>query len=341
MPLEFKDYYQLLGVPRSASAEDIKKAFRTLARKYHPDVAKDKKMAEAKFKEINEAYEVLGDPENRKKYDQLGADWKQGAQFRQPPPGREGAFRQTAGRGAGGEDFNFEFEGPGFSDFFEQFFGGRAGAGRSGGFSPFGSHRSAGGADESWEQSASAQRGQDVRGDILITLEEVLKGAMRAITVRRTNARTGQEETQTYQVRIPAGVRAGQSIRLRGKGDAGFAGGSAGDLYLRVRYAQHPDFETRGPDLIGSLQLAPWEAILGATVPVQTLEGTVSLKVPAGTQQGYQLRVRGKGLPAGAGKMGDLYVGVSIQVPPQSSEDEKRLWKQLAAKSAFNPRTAV
>jgi curved DNA-binding protein len=337
MPVEFKDYYQTLGVPRNASVEDIKKSFRTLARKYHPDVAKDKKMAESKFKEINEAYEVLGDPENRKKYDQLGADWKRGAEFRQPPPGRGGAFRQTAGRGAGGEEFDFEFEGTGFSDFFEQFFGGRSS--RFGGASPFGSRRSAGGADERWEQAAEAQRGQDVRGDILISLEEVLKGAMRAITVRRTNARTGQEESQTYQVRIPAGVRAGQSVRLRGKGDAGFAGGSAGDLYLRVRYAQHPYFETRGADLIGSLELAPWEAILGATVPVQTLEGTVSLKVPAGTQQGYQLRVRGKGLPAGGGKIGDLYVGISIQVPPYSSEEEKNLWRQLAAKSTFNPRT--
>ncbi len=337
MPVEFKDYYQILGVQRNAAPEDIKKAFRTLARKHHPDVAKDKKTAEVKFKEINEAYEVLGDPENRKKYDQLGVNWKQGAQFQQPPPGRGGPFRQTAGRG--GEEFDFEFEGTGFSDFFEQFFGGQAG--RSGGSSPFGSRRPAGGANEGFRQSTAAQRGEDVRGDILITLEEVLKGGMRAITVRRTNARTGQEESQTYQVRIPAGVRTGQSIRLRGKGDAGFAGGSAGDLYLRVRYAQHPDFETRGADLVGSLELTPWEAVLGATVPVRTLEGTVSLKVPAGTQQGYQLRVRGKGLPAGNAKSGDLYVAVSIQVPPQISEEEKLLWKQLAAKSAFNPRAVV
>ncbi|HCE47039.1 MAG TPA: J domain-containing protein [Lentisphaeria bacterium] len=336
MPVQYKDYYQILGVSRNASVDDIKKSFRTLARKYHPDVAKDKKTAEAKFKDINEAYEVLGDPENRKKYDQLGADWKQGSQFRQPPPGRDGAFRQAPGRGAGGEEFDFEFEGTGFSDFFEQFFGGRAG--RPGGSSPFGSRGFPGGADQARGQYTAAQRGEDIRGDILITLEEVLKGAMRAITVRRTNARTGQEESQTYQVRIPAGVRAGQSIRLRGKGDAGFAGGSAGDMYLRVRYAQHPDFQTRGADLVGSLELAPWEAVLGATVPVQTLEGKISLKVPAGTQQGYQLRVRGKGLPAGNAARGDLYVGVSIVVPPQCGEEEKRLWKQLAAKSTFNPR---
>ena len=239
---------------------------------------------------------------------------------------------------ADGEEFDFKFEGAGFSDFFEQFFGGRAG--HPGGSSPFGSRWSTGGADEMREQSAAAQPGQDVRGDILITLEEVLKGAIRAITVRRTNARTGQEESHTFQVRIPAGVRAGQSIRLRGKGDAGFAGGGAGDMYLRVRYAQHPDFQTHGADLIGNLELAPWEAVLGATIPVQTLEGKISLKIPPGTQEGYQLRVRGKGLPVGNAKRGDLYVGVSIQIPPQSSEDEKRLWKQLAAKSTFNPRPA-
>lgn len=334
MPVQFKDYYQILGVQRNASADDIKKSFRTLARKYHPDVATDKKTAETKFKEINEAYEVLGDPENRKKYDELGANWKQGAEFRQQP-GRSGPFRQSTGRGMGGEEFNFEFEGTGFSDFFEQFFGGRSG--RS---SPFGSRSPfAGRENQPWERSNAAERGQDVRGDILITLEEVLKGAMRSITVRRTNARTGQEESQTYQVRIPAGIKEGQSIRLRGKGDEGSAGGSAGDLYLRVRYAQHPEFQVNDADLIGSLELAPWEAVLGATISVPTLEGNILLKVPPGTQQGHKLRVRGKGLPAGNDRRGDFYVEVSIQVPPQSSEEDKRLWKQLASKSTFNPRT--
>jgi curved DNA-binding protein len=328
MPADFKDYYRVLGVPPKATDEEIKKAFRTLARKYHPDVAKDKKMAEEKFKEINEANEVLSHPESRRKYDQLGADWKTGGESR-PPPGRTGG--RSAGRGAGGDEYDFQFEGTGFSDFFEQFFGGRAG--RSRGASPFDPN----GVDGT-EEPQQALRGQDIRGDILITLDEVLTGAMRAISVRRTNARTGQEETETYQVRIPAGVQAGQSIRVPGKGGNGLGGGSAGDIFLRVRYAQNPDWQVRGSDLVGHLELAPWEAILGTTVSVRTLEGSVSLKVPAGTQQGHQLRVRGKGLPAGGARRGDLYVGVSIQVPARISKEEERLWKQLASLSAFNPR---
>jgi curved DNA-binding protein len=325
MPAEFKDYYKVLGVSAKATDDDVKKAFRTLARKYHPDVAKDKKSAEEKFKEINEANEVLSNPESRRKYDQLGADWKSGAQSR-PQPGRSGgqSARPQPGR-------DYEFEGTGFSDFFEQFFGGRAGQSRGG--SPFDQF---GGTGE--EHAAPTLRGQDIQGDILITLDEVLKGAMRAISVRRPNARSGQEETETYQVRVPAGVQAGQSIRVPGKGGEGSGGGHAGDIYLRVRYAQHPDWQTRGADLIGQLELSPWEAVLGTTVSVKTLEGSISLKVPAGTQQGNQLRVRGKGLPIGAAKRGDLYVVISIQVPHHISKEEERLWKELAAGSAFDPR---
>jgi curved DNA-binding protein len=330
MPTEFKDYYRVLGVSPKATDEEIKKAFRTLARKHHPDVAKDKKTAEEKFKEINEANEVLSHPESRMKYDQLGANWKTGGESR-PPPGRTAG--RSAGRGAGGGEYDFQFEGTGFSDFFEQFFGGRAG--RSRGASPF-DHNGGDGREEPQE----ALRGQDISGDSLITLDEVLKGAMRAISVRRTNARTGQEETETYQVRVPAGVQAGQSIRVPGKGGNGLGGGSAGDIFLRVRYAQNPDWQARGSDLVGHLELAPWEAVLGTTVSISTLEGSVSLKVPAGTLQGHQLRVRGKGLPAGAGKRGDLYVGVSIQVPPRTSKEEEHLWKQLASLSTFDPRKA-
>ena len=330
MPTEFKDYYRVLGVSPKATDEEIKKAFRTLARKHHPDVAKDKKTAEEKFKEINEANEVLSHPESRMKYDQLGANWKTGGESR-PQPGRTAG--RSAGRGAGGGEYDFQFEGTGFSDFFEQFFGGRAG--RSRGASPF-DHNGGDGREEPQE----ALRGQDISGDILITLDEVLKGAMRAISVRRTNARTGQEETETYQVRVPAGVQAGQSIRVPGKGGNGLGGGSAGDIFLRVRYAQNPDWQARGSDLVGHLELAPWEAVLGTTVSISTLEGSVSLKVPAGTLQGHQLRVRGKGLPAGAGKRGDLYVGVSIQVPPRTSKEEEHLWKQLASLSTFDPRKA-
>ncbi|MHB1307357.1 MAG: DnaJ C-terminal domain-containing protein [Limisphaerales bacterium] len=333
MPVDFKDYYQVLGVSPTATAEEIKKAFRTLARQYHPDVAKDKKSGEARFKELNEAHEVLSDPESRRKYDELGANWKTAAGPR-PTAGRTG--RRFGGRGADGEEFEFQFEGTGFSDFFEQFFGG--GARRSRGASPFEPHGGTEGFDGPGGRPEAAQRGQDIRGDILITLDEVLTGAMRAISVRRTNARTGQEETQTYSVRIPAGVEAGQLIRVRGKGGEGSGGGSAGDIYLQVRYAQHPDWSVRGADLVGHLELSPWEAVLGTTVSVPTLEGSVSLKVPAGTRQGHQLRVRGKGLPAGASRRGDLYVGISIQVPPRVGKEEERLWRQLAEASSFNPR---
>jgi curved DNA-binding protein len=327
MAVEFKDYYRVLGVSPTATDDEIKKAFRTLARKYHPDVAKDKKSAEEKFKEINEANEVLSNPESRQKFDQLGTNWKAGGESR-PPPGRPGA-RTTGPQGRGQED-EFQFEGTGFSDFFEQFFGGRASHAQDG--SPFDQY----GAGP--EAPRASLRGQDVRGDILITLDEVLKGAMRDISMRRVNARTHQEETETYHVRVPVGVRAGQSIRVPGKGGEGVGGGSAGDIYLRVRYAQHPDWQVRGSDLVNNLELAPWEAVLGATVPVPTLEGPISLKVPAGTQQGQKLRVRGKGLPAGAGKRGDLYVTISIQVPSRVGKEEDRLWKQLSAESTFKPR---
>ena len=329
MSVEFKDYYEVLGVSPKATDDEIKKAFRTLARKYHPDVAKDKKTAEEKFKEINEANEVLSNPESRRKFDQLGADWKTGAQSQQPQ-GRGG--EPFGGQdGPGGED-EFQFGGTGFSDFFEQFFGRRTGRAR--GSSPFDSPEFAHGQGEPEE----ATRGQDIKGEILITLDEVLKGATRAISVRRTNARTGREETETYQVRIPKGVQAGQSVRVSGKGGEGSSGGSAGDIYLRVRFAQHPDWQVHGSDLTGQLELAPWEAVLGATVPVQTFEGRISIKVPPGFQQGQRLRVRGRGLPAGAAKRGDLYIEVSIQVPTHLGKDEERLWKELAAASTFNPR---
>ena len=184
-------------------------------------------------------------------------------------------------------------------------------------------------------------RGQDVQGEILIGLEDVLKGATREILMQRTNPRTGQAVTQRYEVHIPAGIQDGQSIRLRGQGDGGQGGGTAGDLYLRVRHAQHPDFRTRGADLLTTLILAPWEAVLGGTMRLHTLDGAISLKVPAGTQQGQQLRVRGKGLPTGAASRGDFYVGVQIQVPTEASAEEKRLWKELAAASPFKPRRAT
>lgn len=327
---EFKDYYQVLGVAATATDEEIKKAFRNLARKYHPDVAKDKKSAEEKFKEINEANEVLSDPASRRKYDRLGANWKTAGEAR-PSPGS--ARRSSDRRSAGAPAPDFQFEGTGFSDFFEQFFGGRSD-----------DHHDYAHADGAGSRSGPGQPaslpGQDIQGDILITFDEVLKGAVRAISVRQTNPRTGAEETQTYQVRIPMGVQAGQLIRVPGKGGEGVGGGTAGSIYLRVRYAQDPDWSARGADLVGQIALAPWEAVLGATVPLRTLDGTISVKVAAGTQQGHQLRVRGRGLPNLTGERGDLYMEVAIRLPQQVNEECAALWKDLAAKSGFEPREA-
>ncbi len=320
MSVEFKDYYEVLGVARDASGEEIKKAFRKLAHKYHPDVAKDKTTAEEKFKEINEANEVISDPEKRRKYDQLGANWNHPERQPAPPP---------AGFGGGHADASeIHFDGTGFSDFFEQFFGSR---GRpSGGF---GRTRGNGVGGETF-----AQRGQDIEADILVTLDEILHGSTRTIHLQRADPRTGQSVKQTLRVKIPPGVREAQLIRLAGKGQAGIGGGDSGNLYLRVKFAQHPDFRVRGADLYYDLDLAPWEAVLGATVHIPILDGTVSLKIPAGTMAERQLRLRGRGLPTSDGTRGDLYAVVSIQVPAHLTAEQKVLWEQLATKSTFNPR---
>jgi curved DNA-binding protein len=327
MPVQYKDYYEILGVPRGASDADIKKSFRKLARQYHPDVARDKKKAEEKFKEINEAYEVLGDPARRKKYDELGAGWKSGAEFR-PPPGWERSFTggQTfRGRGAGGEEFEFHFGGTGFSDFFEQLFGSRMGGGVGG----FG--RTAGFADEEF-----AERGRDVEGDILVTLEEALRGSVRSVNVRYTVGRS--TKTETYQVKIPPGVTEGQKLRLAGRGETGAGGGAAGDLYLRVRLARHPDFEVEEHNLLYEAELAPWEAVLGANLSVPALDGRVNIKIPPGTQNGQKLRVRGRGLPVRDGARGDLIVIIRLAVPAKVTDAERKLWEQLAQESRFHPR---
>jgi curved DNA-binding protein len=319
MPVQYKDYYETLGVPRSASEADIKKAFRKLAREYHPDVAKDKKRAEEKFKEINEAYEVLSDSAKRKKYDELGADWKSGAEFR-PPPGWENfAGRQARGRGGAGqgtEGFEFEFGGTGFSDFFEQLFG-SMGA-RRGGFT----------SSRNFEEEEIAARGRDVEGDIMVTLEEADHGAVRNVTVRHGS------KAETHQVKIPAGVTEGQLLRIAGRGEHGSGGGQAGDLYLRVRLAKHPDFEVDGHNLIYEAELAPWEAVLGAEISVPTIHSHVHIRIPPGTQSGQKLRVRGRGV----GGKGDLFVVAKIAVPSNVTDGEKKLWEQLKEQSHFNPR---
>ena len=318
MPVQYKDYYETLGVPRTASAEELKKSFRKLARQYHPDVAKDKKKAEEKFKEINEAYEVLSDPAKRKKYDELGANWKSGANFRPPSGWEHFSGGQTfRGRDAGGEDFETHFGGTGFSDFFEQLFGSRM-RGGAGGF----------GRSPNFAEEDFAERGRDVEGDIMVTLEEAARGSIRSVSVRHGS------RTETHQVKIPAGVTEGQRLRIAGRGEHGSGGGVAGDLYLRVRLAKHPDFEVEDHHLIHEAELAPWEAALGAEISVPTLTGRVNIKIPAGTQSGQKLRVRGRGLPPS----GDLLVVTKIVVPAKISEAEKKLWEQLKRESKFNPR---
>jgi curved DNA-binding protein len=328
MPVQYRDYYEVLGVPRSASDVDIKKAFRKLAREHHPDVAKDKKKAEEKFKELNEAYEVLGDAAKRKKYDELGANWKSGAEFR-PPPGWESfssgrGFRST---GPAGQEFEFQFGGTGFSDFFEQLFGSRArgGMGGMGGARGFGGHTGSGEED-------ITERGRDIEGDIMVTLEEAMRGSVRSVTVRHNS------RAETHQVKIPAGVTEGQRLRVTGRGEAGSGGGAAGDLYLRVRLARHPDFAVEDHNLIYEAELAPWEAVLGASVSVPTIGDRVNIKIPSGTQNGQKLRLRGRGLPQRGGGQGDLIVVARIEVPPRVTDSERKLWEQLARESGFNPR---
>ncbi len=313
MPVQFKDYYETLGVSKAATPDEIKKAFRKLARKHHPDVNKDKKTAETKFKEINEAYEVLSDPEKRKKYDTLGADWERGGP-QQPPPGWQ---HRAGGEGNGGADFHFG--GTGFSDFFEQFFGG-GGAQRN----PFGGGM---GDARGFGQRDISQRGQDVEADILVTIEEALHGSKRQVSFRRSQ----HAKTETYSVRIPAGVHEGQRIRLAGQGGKGAHGGSAGDLFLRVKFAQHPDFRVEGSDLIHEADLQPWQAALGCEISTPTLEGAAKMKVPPGTQHGQRFRLKQRGLPKAGDTRGDLYVVAQIEIPKTLTAEQRELWKKLSA----------
>lgn len=322
MSAPFKDYYAVLGVARDAGPDEIKKAFRKLAREHHPDTAADKVKSEEKFKEINEAHEVLSDPEKRAKYDRLGAHWEESG----PPPGGGAA---AWGGGGGGPEFHFG--GTGFSDFFERHF--------SGG-SRYGFPRD-------WEEMAESaaaeagrpRRGHDIEGDILVTLEEAMHGTMRPISLQTVDRRTGEAQTHTFQVRIPPGATDGRRIRVPGQGEPGRHGGESGDLYLRVRHAAHPDFTTRDADLLHDLDVAPWEAVLGAEIVVPTLDGAIRLKVPAGSANGQVLRVRGRGLPKPkSGERGDLRVTLRVVLPSEPGPSERALWEQLRSASSFNPR---
>jgi len=314
MPAQFRDYYETLGVSKSATHDEIRTAFRKLARKYHPDTAEDKKTAEEKFKEINEAYEVLSDTEKRQKYDDYGANWERGG-FQPPPGGGYGGGAGFPGGGAYGgygDGVEFEFGGTGFSDFFEQMFGARrSGAGMRGGPG----------------FSNTPQRGSDIEADIMVTLEEAFHGSTRQISFRRGD----NPQVQTYTVKIPKGVREGQRIRLAGQGGEGISGGGQGDLFLRVKFQKHADFEIDGTDLVTEMEVPAWKCVLGGDVEVRTLEGRAKLHLPPGTQNGRKFRLSGKGLPGKSGDRGNLIAAVAVTVPANLSVEEQKLWEQIAA----------
>lgn len=324
MAVKFRDYYEVLGVPRTATQEEIQRSYRKLARKYHPDVSKAEG-AEDKFKEINEAYEVLKDPEKRKKYDQLGPDWKTGQDFR-PPPGWDVHF--DFGQ-AGGERSDFQWGGAGgYSDFFETLFGSRRFREARGGA------RRPGGAV--WRQA-----GADQEATLRITLEDAFHGATRSVTLQsQTVTPEGRISVQekTYDVKIPPGILPGQRIRLSGQGSEGLGGGPPGDLYLKIEIEPHPVYRLSGRDITVDLPVTPWEAVLGAEVQIKTPSGPVTLKVPPGTQSGRKLRLRGRGMPNPRGEPGDLFAVVNIMVPTRLSKREKDLYEELQKASSFNPR---
>jgi DnaJ-class molecular chaperone len=326
-----QDYYDALGVPKSASEEEIRKNYRKLARQHHPDLNPGDKSAEERFKRINEAYEVLSDPDKRKRYDQFGENWK----FAQdgPPPnggadGRTSSYTYGSPGGAGTGDFN---------DFFEGLFGRRARRGGAGFSMP----------------------GEDMEAEITLPLDDVHRGATRSMQLQVPElcpdcAGSGLTQgrvcmtchgsgmvarPQSIEVKIPIGVRDGSIIRVPGKGHPGTNGAPPGNLLLRIRLEPHPLFEVvDGDDVQLEIPVAPWEAALGAQVRVPTLEDTVEMKIPPNSQGGQRLRLRGRGLTRRAGNRGDQYVKLKIVLPAELTETEKELFQRLAAESAFHPR---
>lgn len=318
--MDFKDYYAVLGVSESASPEEIKKSYRKLARKYHPDVSKEDN-ANEKFKDLGEAYEVLKDPEKRGEYDQLRKYGAQADGSFQPPPG----WHSESGFGGGGYT---DADSRQFSDFFEQMFGGGQGAGR--------------GAGGGFRQSVR-MRGEDVRARLPLFLEEVFNGTEKQVSFAVHEADEHGRivaRQKTLKVKIPAGMREGQHLRLKGQGSPGIGGGASGDLLIEVELAPHPLFSVEGRDVVVTVPVAPWEAALGATITVPTVGSKVNVKVPKGTSSGRKLRLKGKGLP---GKHpGDQIVILQITIPEQHSEAAEKLYEQLAeAEKAFNPRSKL
>ena len=309
--MEFRDYYQILGVERDASADDIKRAYRKLARKYHPDVSKAPD-AELRMKEVNEANAVLSDPERRAAYDQLGRGFRAGQEFR-PPPDWDAGFEFTRGGVGGAGDF---------SDFFSSLFG-QMGHGRG---APF------------------HARGEDHHAKVVIDLDDAFHGATREITLRAPQFDAGGHgrvvtRERTLKVRIPKGVRNGQQIRLAGQGMPGAGGAPAGDLYLEVHFRPHPRYRVDGRDVYETVPIAPWEAALGASIEVPTPGGPVSVRIPAGSQNGRKLRLKGRGIPAA--EPGDLYLVLEIVLPPADSDAARRFYERMAHELPFNPRQGL
>jgi curved DNA-binding protein len=312
--MQFKDYYQTLGVPRDATADDIKKAFRKLARKYHPDISKEPD-AELRMQEVNEANAVLSDPEKRAAYDQIGRGYQPGQDFR-PPPDWDAGFEFSGQGYSPGEAANF-------SDFFAELFG-RMGGAQAGGRRAHAGFRA---------------QGEDHHAKVLLDLEDTFSGATRQIALRvpQVNAQ-GRVElvTRTLNVKIPKGVHAGQVIRLAGQGAPGMGGAPAGDLLLEVQFKPHPRFRAEDRDLHLTLPVAPWEAALGAIVAVDLPQGSVKVRIPPGAQSGRQLRVRGHGIPGQP--PGDLLLDLQVVLPPADTPKAREFYESMARELAFEPR---
>lgn len=313
--MEFQDYYELLGVNKSATDDEIKKQYRRLARKYHPDVSKEDN-AEEKFKQVKEAYEVLKDAEKRKAYDQCGQNWQHGQGGFEPPPNWQ--YQQT-----GQQDRHSQFNGEDFSDFFENLFGQRGAGFR--------------------QQQPHTMRGQDQHSKVSISLHEAYNGSTRQLTLQQPDVdpKTGQVHysQRSLNVKIPAGVTSGQQIRLKGQGSDGYGSGEKGDLYLEIDIQSNKQFNIDGRDVLLTLPITPWEAALGGKINVPTLGGKVGLNIPAGSQSGQKLRLKGRGLP---GKTpGDQYVTLTIVTPIATTDEQRDLYRHMAESMPFNPRAEL
>ncbi len=310
--MQFKDYYETLGVSRDAAQADIKRAYRKLARKYHPDVSKEPN-CEARFKDVQEAYEVLKDADKREAYDRFGSNWKHGDNFTPPPSGAHRADYQNTRVGDEAD----------FSDFFSQIFRGQQGRQQAGG-------------------DGFQMRGQDRNLRIQISLQDSYHGATRTLTfaVPELDARGEVRQTpKTVNVNLPKGVIAGQRIRLAGQGGPGFGGGQAGDLFLEVEFESDRRFHAEGHDVYLQLPITPWEAALGAKVVVPTLGGKVELNIAPGSQAGRKLRLAGRGLPGQP--PGDQYVVLTIVVPEANDEAQRALYREMARLMPTDPRAEL